>query len=320
MKSLREYITEAVAEKKAIGHFNISTIEALWSIFHAARSFAPPSPMATKGHSKASEGEAQKLGEPVIIGVSEGERKFLGVRQVVALVKSIRQEYDYPIFLNADHTYSFDGVKEAIDAGFDAVIFDGAKLSLEENITVTKECVAYARSAHPDIIVEGELGYIGTSSKVFDELPKDMLHTVLTAPEDAVRFVKETGVDLLAPSVGNLHGMLRKREADAEGNAKQTQNPPLDSKRVARIREVAGVPLVLHGGSGIADTDFLGAIQAGVAIVHINTELRVAWRGGVEAALEKDRDEVAPYELLQGAKEAVEKVVMERIRLFSNSI
>jgi len=306
MNSLREYISEAVAEKKAIGHFNISTIEALWSIFHAARSFA-----------KASEGEAQKRGAPVIIGVSEGERAFLGVRQVVALVKSIREEYDYPIFLNADHTYSYEGVKKAIDAGFDAVIFDGAKLSFEENITVTKECVAYARSAHPDIIVEGELGYIGTSSKVFDELPNDMLHAALTTPEDAARFVKETGVDLLAPSVGNLHGMLRKRGTDAEGNAEQTQNPPLDIKLVARIREAAGVPLVLHGGSGIADTDFIGAIHGGVAIVHVNTELRAAWRAGVEEAFTKDSDEVAPYKLLASAQEAMEKVVSEKIRLFS---
>ena len=295
MNSLREYISEAVAEKKAIGHFNISTIEALWSIFHAARSFA-----------KASEGEAQKRGAPVIIGVSEGERAFLGVRQVVALVKSIREEYDYPIFLNADHTYSYEGVKKAIDAGFDAVIFDGAKLSFVENITVTKECVAYAGSPHPDISVEGELGYIGTSSKVFDELPNDMLHAALTTPEDAARFVKETGVDLLAPSVGNLHGMLKK-----------AKNPALDLARVAALREAAGVPLVLHGGSGIATTDFLGAIHGGVAIVHVNTELRAAWRAGVEEAFTKDSDEVAPYKLLASAQEAMEKVVSEKIRLFS---
>src|SRR4051812_26548602 len=106
MKTLREYIDDAWQKKVAIGHFNISNIEGLWGAFHAA----------------------QKLNVPVIIGVSEGERDFIGIPQSVALIKSIREEFNYPIFLNADHTYSFERVKEAIDAGFDAVIIDGAKL------------------------------------------------------------------------------------------------------------------------------------------------------------------------------------------------
>jgi len=102
---------------------------------------------------------------PVIIGVSEGERDFVGVKQAVALVKSLREEYNYPIFLNADHTYSVERIKEVVDAGYDAVIFDGTKLSFEENIAETKKAVEYARSVNPEIIVEGEIGYIGSSSK-----------------------------------------------------------------------------------------------------------------------------------------------------------
>lgn len=187
MHSLKKHIAQAVKEKKAIGHFNISTVEALWAIFDAARG----------------------LDVPVIIGVSEGERKFLGVKQVVALVQSIREEFDYPIFINADHAYSFDGVKEAVDAGFDAVIFDGASLSLEENIATTKKCAEYARSVNPDIVVEGELGYIGTSSALLDELPEGVDEAHMTKPDEAERFVKETGVDLFAPAVGNVHGMLK---------------------------------------------------------------------------------------------------------------
>ncbi len=310
MKLLKEYIREADAEKKTIGHFNISTIEVLWSIFHAAK----------------------ELNQPVIIGVSEGERKFLGVRQVVALVKSIRGEYDYPIFLNADHTYSFEGVKEAVDAGFDAIIFDGAALPFEENIAITKKCVEYARSVNTEILVEGELGYIGASSEIMDILPEKVLAAGKTTPEEAKEFVKRTGVDLVAPSVGNVHGMLRKRGTDpdsraklttgqgAEGNAEQTQNPPLDIELIARIREAAGVPLVLHGGSGIKDSDFTEAIQAGVAVVHINTEIRKAWRDAVEEALQKNTGEVAPYKILMGVREAVREVVRERIRLFSGAI
>ena len=117
MKTLRECITEAGQKKVAIGHFNISNLEGVWAVFRSA----------------------QSLDVPVIIGVSEGERDFVGVPQISALVKSLREEFDYPIFLNADHTYSFDRVKEAIDAGFDSVIFDGAKLSLEENILIISQ-------------------------------------------------------------------------------------------------------------------------------------------------------------------------------------
>jgi len=295
MKMLREYIAEAVAAKKAIGHFNISTVEVLWSIVDAAQSFA-----------KASAGEAREAGEPVIIGVSEGERSFIGVRQVVALVKSIREEYGHPVFLNADHSYSFEAVKEVVDAGFDAVIFDGAEKSFEENVAITKRCVEYARSVNPQIVVEGELGYIGTSSKLLDEIPTDILSAAMTAPEQAAEYVEKTGVDLLAPSVGNLHGML-----------KHAANPALDISRIASIREAAGVPLVLHGGSGITDDDFRNAIRAGMAIVHINTEIRKAWRDAVKAALSGDENEVAPYKLLQGAKEAVRSVVEERVKLFT---
>ncbi len=123
MLSLRDYITEARANGKAIGHFNISTLDGVWAVADAA----------------------QSLDLPVIVGVSEGERDFVGVRQIVAIVRSIREDRGQPIFLNADHTYSLERVKEAIDAGFDSVIFDGAKLSLDENIAITKQCVEYAR-------------------------------------------------------------------------------------------------------------------------------------------------------------------------------
>lgn len=287
MKTLREYIQEAESKKVAIGHFNISNLEALWGIFEAAKS----------------------LNVSVIIGTSEGERDFIGVQQAVALVKSIREEYDYPIFLNADHTYSFDKVKEAIDAGYDAVIFDGAKLSLEENIVETKKCVEYARASGRDVIVEGELGYIGQSSKVLDEIPEGVLlnEESLTKPEHAERYVKETGVDLLAPAVGNFHGMLR-----------SGVDPKLNIERVTAIRKAAGVPLVLHGGSGNSMEDFISAINEGISIVHINTEIRVAYRDALKKTLQEDPEEVAPYKILKPSVAAVEKVVEAKLKIFNN--
>ena len=293
MQTLRQSITDAAQKKIAIGHFNISNLEALRGIFNAA----------------------QKLSLPVIIGTSEGEREFIGVKQAVALVKSLRDEYDYPIFLNADHTYSVEKVKEAIDAGYDSVIFDGAKLSLEENIAATKECVTYAREVSRatgrDVLVEGELGYIGQSSKVLDAVPEgvDLTETSLTSPEDAERFVKETGVDLLAPAVGNFHGMLR-------GGV----DPKLNIERVAAIRAAAGVPLVLHGGSGNSAEDFSAAIHSGASIVHINTEIRLAYRDALKFALQENPEEIAPYKILKPAMAAVEKVVEMKLKTFNGLV
>lgn len=289
MKSLREYIAAAVERKVAIGHFNISNLEGLWGIFNAAKN----------------------LDVPVIIGVSEGERAFVGVRQVAALVASIREEFSYPIFLNADHSYSFEKVKEAIDAGFDSVIFDGTKLPFEENVKITKQCVEYARqiSSLPsgrgrDVIVEGELGYIGTSSKLLDALPGDLEKTT---PEKAKEYVERTGVDLLAPAVGNVHGMLR-----------SGVDPRLDVPLVARIRAAAGVPLVLHGGSGTVDEDFVSVIKNDMAVVHINTEIRVAWRDAMKEFLDGNPDEVAPYKVAAPARDAVSRVVAKRLALFNS--
>lgn len=287
MKTLRECVSEAEDNGVAIGHFNISNLEALWGIFNAAR----------------------KLAVPVIIGTSEGERDFMGARQAVALVKSLREQYDYPIFINADHTYSFDRVKEAIDIGYDAVIFDGTELPFEENIKISKRCVDYAKKINPKIIVEAELGFIGKSSKVLDEIPSGVKITeeFLTRAEEAKDFVERTRIDLIAPAVGNIHGML-----------KGGKDPTLNIKRVSEIREVAGVPLVLHGGSGNSALDFTDAITAGVSIVHISTEIRVAYRKGLQLALQENPDEVAPYKYLKEAVKAVEKVAEEKLKIFNN--
>lgn len=287
MKTLKECINEAEEKKVAIGHFNISNLEILWGIFKAA----------------------QSLEVPVIIGVSEGERDFVGVKQIVALVKSLRDEFQYPIFLNADHTYSFDRVKEAIDAGFDSVIFDGAKLSFEENIKITKQCVDYARSCGREVLVEGELGFIGQSSKILDEIPEGVMldEKSLTDPAKAKEFVEATGVDMLAPAVGNFHGMLR-------GGV----DPKLNIERIREIRGSVGIPLVLHGGSGNSEDDFKQSIANGIAIVHINTEIRVAYKQGLQIGLSENGDEVAPYKFLKPSVKAVQDLVTEKLRSFNN--
>lgn len=286
MKTLRECIKEAGDKGVAIGHFNISNMEALHGIYSAAR----------------------KLNVPVIIGVSEGEEEFFGMTEAVAVVRALRERDQYPIFLNGDHHYSFESVKAAIDAGYDAVIIDAVKLPLEENIALTKKCVDYAREVGAregrDILVEAELGFIGQSSKVLDELPDGVSEDTMTTPEDAKAFVDATGIDLLAPSVGNVHGMVK------------SGNPRLHPDRVKAIRDAVGIPLVLHGGSGSMDEDFVACIKNGIDIVHINTEIRVAFREAIEKSLAENK-EIAPYKYLEPAVTAVEEVVEKRLKLFN---
>jgi fructose-bisphosphate aldolase class II len=231
----------------------------------------------------------------------------VGVSEIAAVVKSIREQRGQAIFLNADHTYSFERVKEAIDAGFDSVIFDGAQLSFEENVAVAKKCVGYARASGHDVLVEGELGFIGTSSKILDAIPEGAIvgDANMTTPEMALEFVKETGVDMLAPAVGNIHGVVRGGD------------PALNSGRVKAISAATGVPLVLHGASGNSADDIRGCIKAGVAIVHVNTELRIAYRSGLIKAFSEHPDEVAPYKYLKSAKLAMQKVVVDKLKIIN---
>lgn len=293
MSTLKDILSTARKEKRAVGHFNISDIAGLHAI-HAA---------------------AAELSLPVIIGVSEGERGFIGTRRTADLVRSIREEYGYPIFLNSDHTHTLDGVREVARAGFDAVVYDpvaaarkkGEAFTFEDHVRATKQAVEEARSLNPGMLIEGELGYIGSSSALLDAIPEgaEITEDALTKPEEAAAFVRETGIDLLAPSVGNLHGMF-----------KNAPNPRLNIDRVAAIYESASVPLVLHGGSGIVDEDFVSAIEAGITIVHINTEIRRAWREGVEAVLGERPNEVTPYVFLKEAEERIKAVVKGRLALF----
>ena len=286
MKPLRDYILEAKKNAVAIGHFNVSTIDGIWAVADAAKA----------------------LNVPVIIGVSEGERDYLGVDEVAAIVKTIREKSGQPIFINADHTYSFERVKEAVDAGFDAVIYDGAKLSFDENVAVTKKCLDYAKNKNPGIIFEAELGYIGQSSQVLSAVPSGVQ---LTTVAEAKSFVDETGIDMLAPAVGNFHGMLA---GDRELTLKAKK---IDPERIKEISEATELPLVLHGGSGQSDDEISSAIKAGCAIVHINTELRMAYRTGLMKSLSENADEIAPYKYMKPAKLAMQAIVDKKLKVFN---
>jgi len=286
MQTLRKILEQAEANGVAIGHFNISDLVILKAVFEAA----------------------QARNVPIIVGASEGERQFVGDPQLFALVRSLRDEHSFPIFLNADHTHSLPSALQAAKAGFDWIVFDLSALPFDENIRQTKTAVEELKGLRPDILVEGEIGDIGSGSEIHDAAPD--LQKRLTTPAEAKQFVDETRVDTLAPAVGNMHGMLKSMVA---GNTKKR----LDIERIRAIKAEAGIFMTLHGASGTDDDDLREAIAAGITVVHINTEVRLAWRRGLEAALAKQPDEIVPYRLLPQVVDSVRRVVADRLALFS---
>ncbi|MBI5742826.1 MAG: class II fructose-bisphosphate aldolase [Candidatus Niyogibacteria bacterium] len=282
-KTLNSILFSAANEGWALGHFNISGLEQLRAIVNAART----------------------LRAPIHIGTSEGERKAIGLKQAVYLVRSFRDEFGIPIYLNADHTKSVEEAKAAVDAGYDSIHIDLSARPFEENARGTKEIVEYAKARNKDISVEGELGFLRGESKIQKEKievrPED-----LTKPEEAVEFVRLTGVDRLAPVVGNIHGI-------------SANEPDLDIERVRAIH--AALPqttLVLHGGSGIPEAQIKAAITAGIANIHINTELRLAYVTALREFLAKSPDETTPYKLLVEPIAAVEELIKKKLTLFGS--
>jgi len=286
MAALQDVLTRLEKEGAALGHFNVADLALVKAVFAAA----------------------EQIKVPVLIGASEGERGFFGTRQLAALVKSLREESDLPVFLNADHTHSLAKGIDAARAGFDAVGIDFSALPFEQNVSRTKEAVEALKAINPAILVEGEIGDIGTGSEIHETAQVE--NRKLTTPEEARQFVHSTGIDVLAPAVGNMHGMVKSM---VQGETKKH----LDIERIARIKQATGVFLTLHGGSGTEDADFRKAIAAGINIIHINTELRVAWRRSLGDSLARDPNEVVPYRILTPVIDSVKQVVSSRMTLFN---
>jgi fructose-bisphosphate aldolase class II len=308
---LSKLLTNARVKGFAVGHFNIGNLEMLRAVAAASK-------------------ECGSSG--VMIGASEGERDFIGLKAAAALVLAYEEEYGIPLFLNADHSKSVQSCKAALDAGYHSVHFDGSALHFEENIRQTKEVVAYAETAKRkaatklssfgartksenervnqsanrtgEISIEGELGYLGGGSQVTNEriviTPEQM-----TDPGQAGEYVKRTGVNRLAVAIGNVHGL-------------NLEEPQLDFERLKAIREAVpeSCALVLHAGSGIPDEDIARAISLGIVNIHVSTELRKAWRDALARSLADDANEYAPYKIIAPAVTAVKEAVTGKLMLF----
>lgn len=281
--NLKEHLNKAREDKYAIGHFNFATEDVLEAIVSGAKEAGAPA---------------------VMVGTSEGEIEFFGLKEAVALTRIMRERYDFPVFLNADHFKSFEKCKEAIDAGYDSIIIDASKMPTDENIELTKRVVEYAKSVNPDISVEGELGYLRGSSQVQTKVEVSL--NDYSQPQEVKDFIEKTGVDRMAIVFGNIHGIVTEQEEKLD----------LDhfSKIVSACPDIA---YVLHGASGLKDEDIIASIERGIANIHFNTELRVAYREGIESVLDDNSNETTPYKYLSAGDAKVKEVVMAKTKLFA---
>jgi len=274
--TLREVLQNAQQEGYAVGAFNANNMEIVKAIIEAA----------------------VEERSPVILQASQGALRYAGLNYITAMVRAAAEEADVPVVLHLDHGTSFEQTMLCLRYGFSSVMFDGSRYPLEENIARTAKVaeVAHAMGA----TVEGELGKIGGTE---DDISVDEREAFFTDPAEAEQFVREAGIDALAVAIGTAHGPYK-------------GEPVLDFERLAAIKKVVPVPLVLHGASGVPAESIRKAIELGVCKINIDTELRQAFVRGVQRVIREHPDEIDPRKILGPAKEAMKAVVKEKMRLF----
>ncbi len=279
--SLKDWLAKAKEEHFAIGAFNVANLEMIKAVTAAA---------------------AEKQ-SPVILEASPGEIEYLGREKFLAMVEDCRQETGMPLFTNLDHGREVGEVEAAINAGFDMVHFDGSDLSREENLKLAGGVLAKAKEK--GVLLEIELEKIQNSSQVYEEKASEVQVTgEYTEPKAAAAALAQVPADILAVSVGNLHGIYGTQEE-------------LDLVRLAQLAQIPGGFFSLHGGSGVNPEQVKEAIGFGVVKVNINTELRLAFRETLENVL-RGSEEIKIYKMMLPVIAAVQKAVEEKIVLLGS--
>ncbi|PAQ15269.1 fructose-1,6-bisphosphate aldolase, class II [Bacillaceae bacterium SAOS 7] len=280
--SMTDMLNKAKEEKYAVGQFNLNNLEFTQAILQAA--------------------EEEK--SPVILGVSEGAARYMGgFKLVVAMVEALMEEYNVtvPVAIHLDHGSSFEMCAKAIHAGFTSVMIDGSHHPLEENIELTKKVVELAH-IH-GVSVEAELGRIGGQE---DDLIVDDAEAMYAIPSECDQLVRETGVDCFAPALGSVHGPYK-------------GEPNLGFDRMEEVMNLTGVPLVLHGGTGIPTKDIQRAISLGTAKINVNTENQIASAKTVREVLAEKPDLYDPRKYLGPARETIKETVKGKMREFGSA-
>jgi len=263
----------------AVGAFNLNNMEILQAVIAAA----------------------EEERSPVILQASQGGLKYAGIDYIVAMARVAAESASVPVALNLDHGTSFAQAMQCIRQGFSAVMVDGSKLPFEENIALVKRVADVAHAV--GVSVEAELGKIGGTE---DDIIVAEREATMTDPQEAAEFVKRAQPDLLAVAIGTAHGVYR-------------GEPRLDFERLTSIKNKVDIPLVLHGASGVPDEAIRKACQIGISKINIDTELWVAFSGAVRKTLKDNPGEIDPRKIIGPAREAMQQVVREKMRLFGCS-
>lgn len=244
--------------------------------------------------------EAQELETDIILGVSEGAIKYMGGYNVVfSIVDSLVKDLgiNINVCLHLDHGSTFESCKKAVDAGFTSIMIDASKYPIEDNIKLTKEVVDYAHSK--GVTVEAEIGRIsGTEDNLYDEKYNASL-------EECILLVTKTGIDFLAPALGSVHGLYN-------------GEPNLDFATMKQLKQKLNIPLVLHGGTGICESDLKKAITCGICKINFNTELQIAWTKGIKDFMNSNENIYDPRKIISSGEKNIKQIVREKIRILSN--
>ncbi len=299
---LREIYKDANKKYYAIGQFNVNNLEFIQAVLQAA----------------------EEMKSPVIIAASTSAIKYAGLENIVALVKSGAGKAVVPVALHLDHGATFEDAKRCIEAGFTSVMIDGSHYPFEENVRITKEVADFAHRRN--VTVEAELGRLGG---IEDDVNVDSRDAALTDPDEAVKFVEMSGCDALAVAVGTSHGAY-KFKSDVK----------LDFDRIEKIKKMIGIPLVLHGASGVPkeltdkltkfggsipgakgvpDEAYREAISRGINKVNIDTDLRLAFTATVREVLAKKTGEFDPRKILGPAREAIKEVIKHKMEVLGSA-
>ena len=279
----KEMLKEAQKGRYGIGAFNANNMEIIQAIIETA--------------------EEEK--SPVILQASQGAIKYAGLDMIVAIVKVMAEKADVPVALHLDHGTDYYQNIKCLRAGFTSLMYDGSKLPFDENVKMTKKVVEMAHAC--DIPVEAELGQIGKMGDSDEPgVALDRVKESMAVPEEAVKFVELTEIDFLAAAVGTIHGC-------------RTPFAKLDIPRIEKIRELTGVPLVLHGASGADDEEIKKGIAAGICKINIDTRIRMQFTEKMREVIKTNPQEIDPRKILGPAKEAAKEIIRDRIRVFGSS-
>lgn len=259
----------------AVGAFNTSNLEYIQAILETA----------------------QEMNSPVIIQAAGSEIDYMGGKVFIDILRRINESLTVPVAVNLDHGESFERAMQCISFGFTSVMIDGSRLPLEKNIAVTKDVVKAAHAA--GVTVEGEIGIIGGAAEIDDM--KNFEET-LSDPEECAYFVRETGVDCLAASIGTAHGLYKTK-------------PKLDFTRLSDIVSLTQLPMVLHGGTGIPEEDIKEAVKRGVAKINFSTAVRQACILNMKETLQQRPEELDLMSILGDAKKCMKKTVADMMIL-----